>query len=46
MLETIKQIVSEKGFRDDITGFLENICMIDTTPGPDITRMADQEEKV
>jgi hypothetical protein len=46
MLLTIKQIVSDKVFQEDVISFLTDICRIDTTPNPDIGTMAANEKKL
>ena len=46
MISEIRQIVSEREFREDIIDFLLDICRVDTTAGSDIRLMAENEKKV
>ena len=46
IVQRIKQLSSDNGFRSEIINFLVQICEIDTTPNPDIAVMRDREREV
>ena len=46
IVQKVKQLSSDNGFKSEIVDFLTRICEIDTTPNPDIAIMRGREREV
>ena len=46
ILHEIRTLCADAAFREEIVDLLERLCAIDTTPGPDLTRLRANESRV
>ena len=46
ILHEIRTLCADAAFREEIVDLLERLCAIDTTPGPDLARLRENEDRV
>ena len=46
ILHEIRTLCADPAFREEIVDLLERLCAIDTTPGPDLARLRENEDRV
>ena len=46
ILHEIRTLCADAAFREEIVDLLERLCAIDTTPGDDLARLRENEDRV